>query len=583
MPPSGLESYSVENLKMKQTWLQEKIEHLKDLHGFDSVDEAFKYLSYNLIFDTGINDIDTGEIIDSRQDKQIDIIHIDENEKENQVQVHILQVKNESGFKSTIVTQMKNGLDWIFSAPKEEYERLENKQFIDKIAEIRNLRQIYGPYKMAVTVYYVTNGNTNDLSPEYLQEKRSLERAYKESGFANFEFKEVGAFELFDYLKASEQEKRKNDTKVPILYDVNKGSIIRYSAGETKALICSAKGKDIALLASTEPKDAIFDMNVRTFFGIEKNPVNTDIYNTCSKNGDSSLFWFLNNGVTMVCEHFDLVNDPDEPIVDLKNVQIVNGCQTAVTLREAHEKGQLKDNVYVLLRIYETKNPSLTNRITLTTNNQNKIVGRDLKANDVVQADIQKIMLDRFGYYYERKNREFSFLSPDKKVKIVPNEKAGQAYLAIVGKKPSIARGFLGRVWEEHYDDIFNRASVEDLLLSYMIHSYCNKKSRQIKKDPYLDDIDKEVATYGSYHIARVIGFLLVHDKWGSRVRDNLKNFILSVESDPEYLSKFYMDAFEIIKNIRIRDYDKNKQTISYYFKAEPVQKAIENELYRHS
>jgi len=346
-------------------------------------------------------------------------------------------------------------------------------------------------------------------------------------------------------------------------------------------MICSTKGKDIAVLSKIEPKDAIFDMNVRSFYGIENNPVNSDIFKTCtSNNGDPSLFWFLNNGITMVCEHFDFTNDPDHPMVDLKNVQIVNGCQTAVTLREAYEKGLLKDSVNVLLRIYETKNPSLTSRITLTTNNQNKIVGRDLKANDVVQSDIQKIMLDRFGYYYERKNREFPDLPPDKKIKIVPNDKAGQAYLAIVGKKPSIARGFLGRVWDQHYDEIFKHASVEDLLLTYMIHVYCNKMSKTLKKADDIDEIDKEVATYGSYHIARAMGFLLVNDKWGNKEREKIKNIIVSAEKGPAFFFDTYNKAFDIIKNIRMRDFNKNKQTISYYFKAEPVQMAIENELY---
>jgi hypothetical protein len=584
MPESNLEDLGLENLKMKQTWLQEKTERIKDLYKIDDINDAFRDLSYSLIFDIGINDIDAEEIIDSRQDKQIDIIHIEENQIEQHAHLHILQIKNETGFKSTVVTQIKSGLSWIFSARKEEYEQLENEQFVTKISEIRQKRQDYGPNKISVTVYYVTKGNSKDLSGEYSQEKRSLENIYKNTGFESFEFKEVGAVELFDYLKSSEQSRRKINAKLPILYDVNIGSIIRYSTGETKAMICSTKGKDLAILSKIEPKDAIFDMNVRNFYGIEKNPVNSDIFNTCtSGNGDPSLFWFLNNGITMVCEHFDFTNDPDHPMVDLKNVQIVNGCQTAVTLREAYEKGLLKDSVNVLLRIYETKNPSLTSRITLTTNNQNKIVGRDLKANDVIQSDIQKIMLDRFGYYYERKNREFPDLPPDKKMKIVPNDKAGQAYLAIVGKKPSIARGFLGRIWDQHYDEIFKHATVEDLLLTYMIHNYCNWISKTIKKSEEIDEVQKGVATYGSYHIARVIGFNLVKDKWGSKEREKIKSIIIDAEKNPNYFLESYMKGLGIIRAIRLRDYDKNKQTISYYFKAEPVQNAIENELYSPS
>jgi hypothetical protein len=579
MSPGVSGDLGLENFRMRQTWIEEKTEQIKKLYHLEDNGEAFLNLAYSLIFDVGINDINAEDIVDADQDKQIDIIHIDENENTNSAHIYILQVKNESGFKSKVVSQLKNGLSWIFSVPKNEYEKLDNFSFVNKITEVRDVRLKYDIQSIRVTVYYVTNGNALDLSPEYLQEKRTLESIYKNSGFKEFEFKELGAFELFDHLKTSEQAKRKIDAKLQIVYDVNKPSIINYSTGETKAMICTTKAKDLAELACIEPKDAIFDMNVRSFYGIEGNLVNSDIYSTCTKATDSSLFWFLNNGVTMVCDHFIFASDPDYHFVDLKNVQIVNGCQTTVTLREAYSKGELKENVNILLRIYETSNSSLTNRITLTTNNQNKIVGRDLKANDMIQADFQKVMFDRFGYYYERKNKEYTTLPSDKKIKIIPNDKAGQAFLAIVGKKPSIARGFLGKIWGEYYDQIFKQASVEDLLLTYLIYTYCNNKSKKINKDKNTSKDDKEIATYGAFHIARVIGFLLVHDRWGNREKNALVPIIKSIEKDPEFLTKFYTPAFDVVRKIRIKNTEK-QQTTSYYFKAGGVQEAIEAELY---
>lgn len=158
------------------------------------------------------------------------------------------------------------------------------------------------------------------------------------------------------------------------------------------------------------------------------------------------------------------------------------------------------------------------------------------------------------------------------------NEKAGQAYLAIVSKKPSIARGFRGRVWGEYYDEIFKKASVEDLLLTYMIWRYCNKKSKRIKKDKKFDKEDKEIATYGSYHIARTIGFLLVKDKWGSSEHDTLIHIIRSIESNPEFLETCYESAFKIIKQIEVENRDEHIP-ISYYYKAQGAEEAIENKL----
>lgn len=93
----------------------------------------------------------------------------------------------------------------------------------------------------------------------------------------------------------------------------------------------------------------------------------------------------------MVCDFFDFTRDPDNPSLKIKNAQIVNGCQTTVTLREAYEKKKLDESVKVLLRVYSTDNPSLVEKITLTTNNQNKITDRDdLRANDPFNGTFSK-------------------------------------------------------------------------------------------------------------------------------------------------------------------------------------------------
>jgi hypothetical protein len=128
----------------------------------------------------------------------------------------------------------------------------------------------------------------------------------------------------------------------------------------------------------------------------------------------------------MVCDSFDFTRDPDNPVLKIKNAQIVNGCQTTVTLREAHEKKELDKHVNILLRVYSTDNPSLVEKITLTTNNQNKITDRDLRANDPVQRDIERIMSEKYDYFYERKNKQQKNLKGPPKKKIVPSPKAAR-------------------------------------------------------------------------------------------------------------------------------------------------------------
>ena len=98
--------------------------------------------------------------------------------------------------------------------------------------------------------------------------------------------------------------------------------------------------------------------------------------------------------------------------------------------------------------------------------NQNKVTDRDLRANDPVQRDIEKVMLAKYDHHYERKNKQHKSVRGPAKKKIVPSPKAAQAYLAIARRKPSNARGYLGAIWSDFYEEIFSNASVPDLLLT---------------------------------------------------------------------------------------------------------------------
>jgi hypothetical protein len=396
---------------------------------------------------------------------------------------------------------------------------------------------------------------------------------YQSAGFGLFVYKEIGSFELVDYLDERDRLQKQVDVRIPIQYDVNKPSVLKYFSGETEALICTISGVDLAKVTSVEPKDAIFDMNVRPFYGT-RGKVNADIYSTCTGK-DSYRFWFLNNGVTMVCDEFDLIQDPDNTEVKVINAQIVNGCQTTVTIREAYEKGDLKSDVRVLLRIYSTDNPSLVDKITLTTNNQNKITSRDLRANDKVQRDIQRALKEKFGFNYERKNKEFSKLRGEEKKKVIPNTKAAQAFLAITRKKPSNARGYLGAIWSDFYKEIFSNATVSDLLATFLIYRYCSDQAKKAKRTAELSRDQIDVRVYGSFHIARILGFILTEDSWGNNNIQRVDELIEKLHEGSLPNNDQYIKAQDILLEIRGLEPEENRTVPALYFKTKTLQNKI--------
>ncbi|MAR92740.1 MAG: hypothetical protein CML06_17940 [Pseudomonadales bacterium] len=564
----------VDNIKIRQTWIEEETEVVaKDLKVSD--DEAFLYLSISNLLECSVDDIAPEDIVDGGHDKQIDFIHIEDDTSNGNAEITIAQCKNSNGFGSTTVVQMKNGLDWIFEVPKKQLSELKNQDFVNKIIEIRELRQAYGAGNLNVSVYHITNGDKTQLSDEYLSEEKKIKQKYENLGFREFKFSQIGAHELVELLNYHTKSKRKINVDIPIIYDVNRPSLINFSQGDTKSYVCTVSGKELAIAASSEPRDAIFDLNVRPYYG-SRGKVNKEIWDTCTSD-QSARFWFLNNGVTMVCDSFDFNSDPDLPCVKLTNAQIVNGCQTTVTLREAYEKQLLQEDTKVLLKIYATDNPNLVERITLTTNNQNKITDRDLRANDPVQRDIEQLMLDKYGYFYERKNKQYSNLrGPDKK-KVVNSPKAAQAYLAIVKFKPANARGYLSAIWSDHYLEIFEKTSVADLLASFKIHQYCHSRALEARRNSDISGVERDCSVYGIFQIARTMGFILTEDKWGHGNLESIEKLLQDMESE-KLLMDSYDQALKIVVNLREKD-SKEYKVPAMYFKNGISQRKLNAEL----
>ena len=565
---------AVDNIKIRQNWIEEEAERCGKELG-ESPDTGFLYLVSSLLLDCAPADIEAEDIVDGGQDKQIDVIHIEDDREKGHADITIVQAKKADGFSSNIAIQIRNGLDWVFERPKAELKGLKNSVFQAKIEEVRALRANYGASSLAVRVYHVTNGDKSSLSAEYLEEAKVLKDKYGSLGFGTFIFDQLGAHELIEVLNVGAKAKRKIDLELPILYDINRASLMEFSQGDTKSFVCTVQGAELAKAAATTPRDSIFDLNVRPYYG-SKGQVNRDIWDTCT-GLDSARFWFLNNGVTMICDSFDFTRDPDHPVLKIKNAQIVNGCQTTVTLREAHEKEELDSNVKVLLRVYSTDNPSLIEKITLTTNNQNKITDRDLRANDPVQRDIERIMSEKYDHFYERKNKQQKNLKGPAKKKIVPSPKAAQAYLAVVRAKPSNARGYLGAIWSDFYGEIFEKASVADLLVAYKIYQLCHAEARAAKKLTTISARERDCRVYGLFHIARTIGHDLLGDSWGHGSIANVESILIKFNEE-KLPPSTYKKALDVI--IAVRKEDEKEHPISaMYFKNSASQRKLNSKL----
>ena len=509
-------------------------------------DVAFLRFSHSVITGQSVHAFDDADLVDGTQEKQIDIITIEEDESE--ATVYVLQGKFTGGFSSNTVIQMGNGLDWLMSTPKATLDTLSNQRLKDRALDVRSVLNRLGPSNLNVIVIYVTNGLTSDLrsEDEVFQEKKRIETRYDNNTLASFSFQLWGADELVARLNMEERRERRIDTDIKILYDTNNPSLLKYHSGGMKGIICTTNASEIARIVNQDNSGAVFDANIRRFLGT-RGGVNSDILSTCTSDQSAKEFWFLNNGITIVCDDCDPVTDPDNPHLKIRNLQIVNGCQTATTLALAQRNGTLIPDVRVLLRVYETGGSEIVSRIVLTTNNQNKISSRDLRANDPVQIDMERGFA-RYGLFYERKPRQYDNNDSAETRLIMANESVAQAYLAVVLRKPSDARRRKYKVWGDLYDSVFCGGAIEPYVFSALLSRQVDRFLKSSPEAHSPDDLRRKLVNNGTFHIARATSHIWQRSDWANHKQ--LASLINVLLNQPDTITNTLAEALNILEAV---------------------------------
>jgi hypothetical protein len=280
--------------------------------------------------------------------------------------------------------------------------------------------------------------------------------------------------------------------------------------GSIRGLICTVEANEIVRIIS-DPDDPsivqreIFNDNVRVYLS-RTNKINRKIIETALSE-DNPLFWYLNNGITITCDSFSYPKGKRAPIVELTNIQVVNGGQTSNALFEASQIAPEKlDDVLILVRIIETKSQPVSLAIAESTNSQTPIKSRDLRSNDDIQKKLEEAF-EGMGLFYERKLKQHSDKPKSNRVDALS---AGQALLAYGLELPEVAKKDRGRIFSDLYDQIFtDELLADDLLCSLKILNSIEslKKSLQaaIRKQENFET-DNLFLIDGAYHVLFAVG-----------------------------------------------------------------------------
>lgn len=371
--------------------IKESVDEIKENYDYKNLSNAFIhwYLKNHLF----LEEQEIGEaIIDGFGDNGIDAILLNEEEKE----LTVMQFKfpnDINGINSEIsqgdILKTFHGFNLLINKTMNQESNIQFNQFKERINDM----DIF-----SFKIYFVSFNKGIESTPNK-ELVENFARNFKKDYGSELQIK---IHEKSNISNIYEKMNRKNNLEITLSYK-QLASAYDIDSMNIKSYVGLVNGE--SLISSIKNSiETIFDENIRLYEG--KTSVNNSIKGTASNPEESEMFYFYNNGVTIICDKVN--NSPNKLSVSLKGVSIVNGCQTVTSLYDLYIQNKLEKGVDILTRIIEISDYNERMKITEYLNSQNPIKDSYFIANHTIIRDLQK-SLEKKGYYLERQINEFEY------------------------------------------------------------------------------------------------------------------------------------------------------------------------------
>lgn len=470
--------------------IQQRVKLIQQRHVYENSGEAFDHLALQVILQLNEDEIQSS-ITDGAGDEGVDAIYVRGQD------VYLISCKYTDKFENANRNFPEDPVTKMSVFIRRFMERTLDKNSVND-AVWEGVQSIWGALQLGAVNIIVHFFSNKELPLSHVVQKFDSDlREYRTYQVSYWDAKKIA-----DHIIG--QKAKQIDGRVQL---IDKQYFDR-SEGNIRGIVAPVPALELLKLVSVPDRvgyldEDAFNDNIRVYYQLS-NKINREIYDTALSEENYS-FYYLNNGVTIVCEEYTYTPGRS-PTLEIINLQIVNGGQTTHALAQAYQKDPSKlEDIVVLIKIFATKDRSLSDKIGEKTNRQTPINPRDLAANDIVQRKLE----DEFaslGYYYERKNRQHE----DKLDKpIVDSELMGQLYMSYYLDKPSEARNQKSVVFGEYYDDIFNpNVSAKAMLVPYELFKPLEVMKKDIQKAKRRrEDVSEETAfvSRAVFHIINTV------------------------------------------------------------------------------
>ena len=381
------------------------IQEVADAHYGGNLDRGFRHWAFATIFavghEIGDNDIFDCTAIDGSDDFEIDGYFIPESDDDPVV--HLFQSKHRQPNTTMGPGELAKFLQApsrILSATEVAASRNEEtKALYERLME--KLKDRSAP--CSINLVWATSGTLSGAARRNAEQNSSRAMIFEINGTSVEVPVSLECLDLDDLYAhhATQQESDDRTTKCDFVFQLEPDTYHQTQTdAEYRTLYMTVPVEQIISVFATH-NYKIFRENPRGPLG---NKVNTSIKRTLLDETERRRFHLLNNGITAICYSWRL--DGNRLIV--QDFQIINGCQTTVTLWNA--RAVLRPDPNVLITVKLTECPyHFAGTIAKTTNSQAALRAEDFISNDPVQIRLQREFNElRPPWFYQIKRGEWS-------------------------------------------------------------------------------------------------------------------------------------------------------------------------------
>ena len=368
-----------------------------------NVDLAFEILAIAAVldqtFDEVMDNVSTLENGNGSHDGGMDGIYVDE----EYAVMHVFQIKSGANLGDNILAKFINDYRNLFV-----FGNLTQLPLNTKVNKAFETYQALAQAGRAIEtqLHFVFGGK---ITPQ----NRDIAKRHLDSNERLSIYDRNDLYQQIESLIAENRKRKPVDfsfmaQKSNISFKSDPQALISFQIQNVKAINFRLAALDLCQLLDKEKAinqriDSVFSDNIRGF--LDYNKTNKKIRETLESDY-AEYFPFLNNGITVIAEQVKIPKEMQAGLypIETKNPVIVNGLQTTHVIYEVYKKNAIDlENVYVLVRLYETTDPELVSKITDATNTQSPINFRDKISNKNFNLYTKTLFeLNGIGYLTKR-------------------------------------------------------------------------------------------------------------------------------------------------------------------------------------